>query len=169
MIILVMGVAGSGKTTIGQALGTVYRLPFLDADQFHPPANIAKMKAGSPLNDADRQPWLERLNQELTRREAKGPGAVLACSALKASYREILLHGLDTPTARGPYTVFLKGSEELIDARMKARKDHFMPPTLLASQFATLEAPEASAKVFVIDVGPTPEQIIEDVKKRIGV
>ena len=166
--LIVMGVSGSGKSTIGEALGKFYGLPFLDGDSYHPPENVAKMKTGTPLNDADRKPWLERLNREITERETTGKGAVLACSALKATYRDILLKDLQKPGQRGPFTVCLNGTKDVIGERMKSRKGHFMPPSLLESQLATLEPPQASDTVFVIDVGPTPEQIIESVTKRIG-
>ena len=132
MIVLVMGVAGVGKTTIGAALARELGWRLIDADDYHPPQNVAKMKAGIPLEDADRWPWLARLNQELKQLD----NAVLACSALKATYRERLSQGI--PDFR---TVYLHGSFELISERMKTRKHRYMPAALLKSQFATLEPP----------------------------
>ncbi|WP_367387846.1 gluconokinase [Lewinella sp. LCG006] len=144
-IYIIMGVSGSGKSTIAQALSTRTQLPFFDADDFHPAANIAKMAAGQALNDDDRQPWLETLNALLKQQTQNGEGAILACSALKASYRHTLEKDLDTP----PFLVYLKGSPELIAARMQARTGHFMPPALLASQFAALEEPQDALLVTI--------------------
>lgn len=155
-IYLIMGVSGSGKSTIGQALSARTGLPFFDADDYHPEANVAKMAAGQPLNDDDRQPWLETLAALLQKQVQNGEGAILACSALKASYRNTLEQGLHEK----PLFVFLKGSPELIAARMQARTGHFMPPALLASQFATLEEPQ-DALMVSIDQGV--DQIVHDI------
>jgi gluconokinase len=127
MIVLVMGVAGVGKTTIGEALAHALSARFIDADDYHPPENVAKMKAGIPLEDVDRWPWLSRLNKELKQAEH----AVLACSALKASYRERLSQGIANFT-----TVYLHGSFELIRSRMESRRHRYMPAALLESQCA---------------------------------
>jgi len=148
MIVLVMGVAGVGKTTIGAALARELGWRFLDADDFHPPQNVAKMKAGIPLEDTDRWPWLSRLNKELKQLEH----AVLACSALKAGYRERLSQGLPEFT-----TVYLHGSFELIRGRMESRKHRYMPAALLESQFAALEPP---AGAIAIDVAAAPEACV---------
>jgi gluconokinase len=148
MIVLVMGVAGVGKTTIGEALARELGWRFIDADDYHPPQNVAKMKAGIPLEDADRWPWLARLNKLLREEE----NAVLACSALKAAYRERLSQGIRSFT-----TVHLGAGFELIRARMEARKHRYMPATLLESQFATLEPP---ADAISIDVAATPEACV---------
>jgi len=148
MIVLVMGVAGVGKTTIGTALARELGSRFIDADDYHPPQNVAKMKAGIPLEDADRWPWLARLNKEMKDLET----AVLACSALKASYRERLLQGMPRFTI-----VHLHGNFELISARMKTREHRYMPAALLKSQFATLEPP---ADAFAIDVAATTEACV---------
>lgn len=143
---LLMGVSGSGKSTIGRALSARTNLPFFDADDYHPAANVAKMAAGQPLNDDDRQPWLEILAALLQKQTTNDEGAILACSALKTSYRNTLEQDL----REKPLLVYLKGSPELISARMQARTGHFMPPALLASQFATLEEPQ-DARIVSID------------------
>ena len=149
MIVVVMGVSGSGKTTIGRLLAQRLECEFIDADDFHPASNVAKMAAGVPLEDADRWPWLERLNQELRRREARGDRAVLACSALKQAYRERLAAGL----ARLEL-VYLRASPELLRARLASRTHRYMPASLLESQLATLEPPEHAIEV---DAAQTPE------------
>ena len=142
MIVVLMGVSGAGKTTVGMALAEKSGWPFLDADDFHPEANVAKMAAGTPLADQDRWPWLDRLNAELRQRESRGESAVLACSALKEAYRERLRQGL--AEAR---LVFLDGDFELIRARAETRKHRFMPATLLRSQFESLEPPADALRV----------------------
>lgn len=152
MIVVVMGVTGAGKTTVGRLLATSLGAEFVDADDHHPPENVAKMRAGTPLTDTDRQPWLERLNALLRERAARGASVALACSALKAAYRATLLAGL--PAAR---VVFLRGSREVIAARLAARRGHYMNPALLESQFAALEAPQ---EAIVVDVGDPPAAIV---------
>jgi gluconokinase len=132
---LIMGVAGTGKTTVGRKLAETLNGAFLDADDFHPPENVAKMRAGVPLDDADRVPWLDALAETL-KSPAKSP-VVLACSALKEIYRERLL-----AAAPDLILVFLDGDPSLIRQRMEERADHFMPATLLESQLQTLEVPE---------------------------
>ena len=156
-IYLIMGVSGSGKSTIGQALSARTGLPFFDADDYHPEANVAKMAAGNPLNDDDRQPWLETLAALLQKQVQNDEGAILACSALKASYRNTLEKGLPEK----PLFVFLKGSPELIAARIQARTGHFMPPALLASQFTTLEEPHDA---LVISIDQSIDQIIAEIQ-----
>lgn len=143
-----MGVSGCGKSTIGQMLAARLGYPFLDADEFHPPQNVAKMAAGSPLTDEDRRPWLERLNSELKNNN----NAVLACSALKEVYRSILSGGLTDCRL-----VHLRGEIELIRARLAERKHRYMPASLLESQFATLEAP---AGAINIDVTLPPDECV---------
>ena len=143
-----MGVSGSGKSTVGALLAQRLGVEFLDADEFHPPENVVKMAAGLPLDDADRRPWLERLNAELRKRK----GAVLACSALKESYRKILAHGIDCRFAH------LRGSIELIRSRMQERKHRYMPASLLESQFAALEAP---ARAIEVDIAEAPGHCVE--------
>ncbi len=151
-IIFIMGVSGSGKTTIGQLLAKEKGIPFFDADDFHPIANVEKMKAGNPLNDEDRAPWLDRLN-ELAKEEVQKKGAVITCSALKAKYRERLAKGLTNP----PKWVFLDGKFETILNRINQRAGHYMPASLLQSQFDALELPK---NAFSVDVEQTPEEII---------
>ena len=155
MIVLVMGVAGVGKTTIGAALARALGWRFVDADDFHPPQNVAKMKAGIPLEDADRWPWLSRLNKELKQFE----DAVLACSALKATYRERLSQGIPQFT-----TVYLHGSFELIRGRMESRQHRYMPAALLESQFAALEPP---AGAIAIDVAATEDECVAAILARL--
>jgi carbohydrate kinase (thermoresistant glucokinase family) len=145
-----MGVSGCGKSTVGALLAQRLGADFLDADEFHPPANVAKMASGTPLTDADRLPWLERLNAELGSRIQ----AVLACSALKESYRKVLTAGIDCQV------VHLRGPIELIRARLQRRQHRYMPASLLESQFATLEAP---ASAIEVDIDRSPEDCVEAV------
>jgi len=145
MIVLVMGVSGAGKTTIGELVAQRLGWRFVDADDYHPPENVAKMAAGVALEDADRWPWLDALNRRL-RRESD---AVVACSALKESYRRRLLGGI--ADAR---VVYLHGDKALIAARVAARKHRYMPASLLESQFATLEPPSAA---IAVNVAGAPE------------
>jgi gluconokinase len=149
MIIVAMGVSGSGKTTLGRALARELGAEFLEGDRFHPEANVAKMSRGEPLEDADRWPWLDRLAEELARIRRAGGTAVLACSALKRAYRDRLRRG--APELR---LLFLKGDKALIRERLRARAQHFMPPGLLDSQFASLEEPGPDEAPIVIDVTP---------------
>ncbi|HEX5611156.1 MAG TPA: gluconokinase [Burkholderiales bacterium] len=160
MIVVLMGVSGAGKTTLGNALATSRGCDFLDADDWHPPANVAKMAAGEPLSDDDRSPWLDRLNAELRAREARGQDTVLACSALKEKYREQLTRGL----ARVEL-VFLHGSAELIRERLATRQHHYMPATLLESQFRALEPPQHAIHV---DVALSPEQCVALISASLG-
>ena len=153
MIICIMGVAGSGKSTIGKMVAEKLNLTFLDADDFHPQSNIEKMKKGNPLNDEDRLPWLQILNRELHERN-KGRGAILACSALKNAYRKILEEDLEI------FWVHLDGSLETLIKRMENRKDHFMPVSLLKSQKDTLEA---SDNALVVDIENSPDLIVEKI------
>ena len=155
MIVLVMGVSGVGKTTVGAPLARALGAAFRDAADYHPPQNVAKMKAGTPLDDADRWPWLARLNKEL-----KGVDrAVLACSALKQSYRERLLQGIARHAV-----VYLHGSFELIQDRAARRQHRYMPASLLRSQFTTLEPP---ADAIEIDVAATPEACVAAILARL--
>ncbi|MEW6688766.1 MAG: gluconokinase [Pseudomonadota bacterium] len=149
MIVVVMGVSGSGKTTIGRLLAARLGCEFVEGDDFHPPANIAKMAAGTPLTDEDRWPWLERLNQELRGRK----NAVLACSALKDIYRGRLASGLERVRF-----VHLHGAFDLIQSRLRARKHLYMPASLLESQFAALEPP---SEAIAVDVAETPARCVE--------
>ena len=151
MILVVMGVSGCGKSTVGQALATAVGWPFFDADDFHPPANVAKMAAGLPLEDADRWPWLDRIVDELRAVLARGGHAVLACSALREAYRERLRRAGDVRF------VFLQGDAETIAARLAGRRHKYMPPSLLPSQFATLEPPTDALAVDLRE--PVDEQV----------
>lgn len=154
-VIVVMGVSGSGKTVVGRALAARLGLPFHDADAYHPPANVAKMSRGEALVDADRWPWLDALGDVVTRGLVDGgPGAVVACSALARRYRDRM--GLDRPGVR---LVFLDGTRELIRARIEARRDHFMPASLLDSQMAALERPAPDERALVVSIEDPPEAI----------
>ena len=151
MIILVMGVTGSGKTTVGKALAESVHWQFADADDFHSPANIAKMRAGIPLDDADRVPWLAALRMQIDNWLRAGTNAVLACSALKHAYREQLVASSEVRV------VYLRGSRELIAKRLKERHGHYMDPNLLPSQFATLEEPRDA---LAVDVDASVDEIV---------
>ena len=161
MIIILMGVSGSGKTTIGAQLAQALGWPFYDGDQFHPPANIAKMQRGMPLTDADRWPWLHALRAHIETCIQQGGSAVLACSALKQAYREYLV--IDETEVK---LVYLKGDYDRIHERLAQRHGHFMPPGLLASQFAALEEPEQGV---VVDIGHPPETIVTLIRAHLGV
>lgn len=155
----VMGICGSGKSTIAHALGQTLGIQVLDADDFHPPSNVEKMRAGTPLTDEDRAPWLERLNQELHARLERGESVALACSALKQRYRDVLQRGLPAY-----YWIYLKGSRELIMERMALRIDHFMPAGLVDSQLDTLEEPRDA---IVVDVARSSDEIVQSVIGRL--
>ena len=159
-VIYIMGVAGSGKTTTGIKLSEATAIPFFDADDFHPPANKEKMKAGKPLNDEDRKGWLSTIN-ELAKENSQKSGAIIACSALKEKYRNQLSAGIKSTV----HWIILQGSFSLIQQRMKARKDHFMPAGLLQSQFDTLETPEYAV---VIDINNDPDEIVADIIKKLS-
>lgn len=154
-LVLIMGVSGAGKSTIGTLLAARLGVPFADADAFHPPANVAKMSSGQPLTDEDRWPWLDAIGAWLDARAAAGQGGVATCSALKHSYRDRLLD--PRPAVR---LLHLSGDPGLIGARQAARPGHFMPPSLMASQVATLEPPEASERAIILSVAPPPEAIV---------
>ncbi len=154
---IVMGVSGCGKTTVGRLLAQRLHWDFLDADDYHSPENIAKMKAGIPLTDSDRLPWLATLNELLLAALKQGRHPVLACSALKESYRLSLRQGID-----GLQLVYLKGSYDLIWSRIAQRQGHYMKPDMLRSQFETLEEP---ADALVVDIRLTPEEIVEQILK----
>lgn len=158
-LFIVMGVSGSGKTTVAMALADAFDGVYLDADDFHPPANKKKMSSGIPLDDADRWPWLKILNRELARhaREHSGNPLFLACSALKRSYREYLAQGLS-----GLRFVYLKGSRELIAERMGRRAGHFMPASLIDSQFAALEEPD---EAIVLDIERTVSEMVDGFRR----
>ncbi len=150
-VFVVMGVSGCGKSTIGKLLAKTFDIPFFDGDDYHPTANVQKMAAGIPLDDTDRKGWLQQLN--ILAIQHKNTGAVIACSALKASYRDILQAQLYAQM----HFVYLKGSYDEIWARLKQRTNHFMPPNLLKSQFDTLEEP---TDAFTVGITHPPEKII---------
>lgn len=160
MFVVLMGVAGSGKTTIGRRLAAELGWKFYDADDFHSPASIAKMSRGLPLDDADRLPWLQALQALVRSSLEQGESAVLACSALKANYRSHLL--IDGRVE----LVYLKGSFDLIQKRLANRRGHFMSAAMLESQFATLQEPEQETHV---DISNTPGEIARAIRVRLGV
>ncbi|WP_430966243.1 gluconokinase [Spongiimicrobium sp. 2-473A-2-J] len=157
-IFFVMGVSGCGKSTIGKLLAKTLSIPFYDGDDYHPETNIAKMSAGEPLNDQDRAGWLRTLNR--LARENAATGAVIACSALKVSYRDLLKEGMETQTK----WVYLEGSFAEILARHRNRKDHFMPTDLLQSQFDILEPPTDAPG---ISISKSPQEIVSEVLARV--
>jgi gluconokinase len=160
-IYIVMGVSGSGKSTIGRLLANHLNCPFYDGDDYHPPENVAKMAAGIPLTDQDRAPWLDCLNSLIRRQAEAGKTAVLACSALKKSYRDRLRQGnVNTQF------ICLNGSFDLIWQRMKRREDHYMKPDMLQSQFDTLQPP-APTEAHIISIDKSVEKIIQDILQKI--
>ncbi len=163
MIAVLMGVSGCGKTKVGKALAADLGWPFFDGDDFHPEANVAKMAAGTPLTDADRGPWLDRLAAEMAAVLARGGDAVLACSALKQVYRDRIASHARSP---GDFRfVYLKGDYDAIAPRVTERTHRYMPAALLASQFATLEEPKDA---IVIDVAtPIPDKIAQ-IRAQLG-
>jgi gluconokinase len=159
LIVLLMGVSGAGKTTVGQRLSQELGWAFADADDFHPVANVEKMTRGTPLTDEDRAPWLAGLRELIVRWIAEGQSGVLACSALKQVYRDELTLGLEVKV------VYLKGSPELLRERMGARHGHYMKAGMLESQFAALEEPKDA---ITVDVSGTVEEVAGEVRKRLG-
>ena len=161
--LVIMGVSGSGKSTIGQALAARLGWRFEDGDSFHPPGNVAKMSAGHPLTDEDRWPWLRAIADEIDRVCAAGGRLVIACSALRRDYREILVHGRNDVRI-----VYLNGTQPLVASRLGERKGHFMPPGLLASQFATLEPPDADEHAVGVSIDAPVEKIVDDILEQLG-
>jgi gluconokinase len=160
--LVVMGVSGSGKSTIAEHLAARLGWRYVDGDLFHPPANVAKMSAGHPLTDEDRWPWLRTIAAEIDRLAAAGTRAVVACSALKRAYRDILVHGRDDVRI-----VFLDGTKDLIAKRLAARKGHFMPPGLLDSQFKTLEPPQPSEQPITVSIDASVDGIVNDIVRQL--
>lgn len=163
MIVLIMGVSGSGKTTVGERLAKQLGCSFAEGDAFHPPQNVAKMQSGTPLDDADREPWLRSIAEQVDAAIAAKVPLVVACSALKVCYRQILIGN-----RQNIHLVYLEGTPALIRQRMEARA-HFMPPALLKSQFAILEEPGEAERAIRIDVRQEPEAcarlVIEELKR----
>ena len=158
MIVIVAGVSGSGKTTVGAMLAGRLGWPFADADDFHPPANVAKMQAGIPLTDADREPWLRAIAAWMDERIARGEDAVIACSALKRSYRDQLLDG--RPAAR---MVFLAPDREVLARRLAARHGHFFPEQLLGTQLDALEPPGPDERVLTVVPSDDPDATVSSI------
>jgi gluconokinase len=152
---IVMGVSGCGKTSVGEALAKELGWDFYDADDFHPPENVAKMASGTPLNDSDRAPWLATLHDLISSSLMENRSGVLACSALKESYRRQLMESND-----GVLLIYLKGSYELIWSRMEARTEHYMKPHMLKSQFETLEEP---TDALTVDISASVDEIVQEI------
>lgn len=161
MVVVLMGVSGAGKTTVGTRLAEALGWDFADADDFHPEANVRKMERGEPLTDADRGPWLRALRDFIEDRLAAGAPAVVTCSALKASYRDVLLKGLDDADL-----VYLRGSYERIRRRLEARTDHFFDAELLESQFEALEAPGPD-EALIVDVDAPPDALVRTIRREL--
>lgn len=162
-MVVIMGVAGSGKTTVGTLLSRHTGWAFVDADTLHPPENVAKMRAGIPLTDADRWPWLERVAAWIRERRATGADGIVACSALKRAYRDFLRRA--DPKL---YLVYLRGERTLIDARLGSRTHHFFPQSLVSSQFADLEEPQPDEHPITIYIGQPMPRIIEEILVALG-
>ncbi|MDG3582336.1 gluconokinase [Galbibacter pacificus] len=158
--IIIMGVSGSGKTTIGELLSSKTNIPFADGDSFHPQKNIDKMVAGHPLNDQDRLGWLQEINKFCTKNIKQGKSCIVACSALKQSYRAILQNGIKEQMV----FVYLLGTFELIQERLGKRKSHFMPASLLKSQFEALQPPKDA---ITMDIDNTPTAIVEKIVEQL--
>jgi gluconokinase len=161
VIIIIFGVSGAGKTTVGKLLARELGWRFIEADDFHPAANIERMRSGRPLTDEDRWSWLERLRDQIRQSLAAGENAVLACSALKRAYRDRLQASEDVQF------VFLRGDYALVEKQLRSRRGHFMSSELLHSQFDDLEEPEPDEHVLAIGLGHTPEEIVDTIKAKL--
>ena len=158
MIAVLMGVSGSGKTTVAALLAAALSCQFREGDDLHPRENVEKMRGGTPLTDADRMPWLRKIAEEIDGWRARGESGVLTCSALKRSYRDLIIGD-----RHDVVLVYLKGSRDLIHRRMMARHEHFMPVALLDSQLATLEEPTPDEHPIIVDVGGKPAEIAHQI------
>ena len=161
MIVIIFGVSGAGKTTVGKLLARELGWRFIEADDFHPAANIEKMRNGHPLTDEDRWPWLDCLRKQIERSLAAGENAVLACSALKRAYRDRLRVSDEVKF------VFLRGDYALVEKQLRSRRGHFMNAALLLSQFDDLEEPQADEHALTIELGRTPEEIVNEIKAKL--
>jgi gluconokinase len=162
VIVIIFGVSGAGKTTVGKLLARELGWRFVEADDFHPAANIEKMRSGQPLTDEDRWPWLEQLRQQIERSLSAGENAVLACSALKRVYRDRLRSSDEVKF------VFLRGDYALVEKQLRRRHGHFMDANLLQSQFDDLEEPQPDENVLTIELGRTPAKIVEKIKTKLN-
>jgi gluconokinase len=162
-VIVLMGVAGCGKSTAGAGLSKALGWPFRDADSFHPPANVEKMRRGLPLDDADRAPWLAAIAAWIDERREQGAPGIVSCSALKRGYRERIVG--TRPDVR---LVYLRGDRQVIGRRLAARKGHFMPASLLDSQLAVLEEPGEDERPVVVDVAMPPRRVVAAILERLG-
>ena len=162
MILIIFGVSGAGKTTVGKLLARELGWSFIEADDFHPAANIEKMRSGHPLTDKDRWPWLEQLRQQIERSFSAGENAVLACSTLKRAYRDRLRVSDEVKF------VFLSGDYALVEKQLRSRHGHFMNADLLQSQVNDLEKPEPHENVLTIELGRTPEEIVERIEAKLN-
>ena len=163
LIVVLMGVSGSGKSTVAALLAAALGCKFQEGDNLHPRENVEKMRSGTPLTDADRLPWLRKIAEEIDGWRTRGECGVLTCSALKRSYRDIIIG-----TRHDVVLVYLKGSRDLIHRRMAARHEHFMPVALLDSQFATLEEPTPDEHPIIVDVGGKPADILHEIVRQLS-
>ena len=163
LVIVLMGVSGCGKSTVGVELSRRLGWPFRDADSFHPPGNIAKMSSGAPLTDEDRMPWLAAIADWIDERCDRGEPGIVSCSALKRAYRQRIIGA-----RRRVRLVYLKGDRALIGRRLEARRHHFMPASLLESQFATLEEPRAGERPVIVSAAMSPRRVVATILERLG-
>jgi gluconokinase len=161
VIVIIFGVSGAGKTTVGKLLARELGWRFVEADDFHPAANVEKMRSGHSLTDADRWPWLERLRQQIERSLGTEENVVLACSALKRAYRDRLRVSDEVKF------VFLRGDYALVEKQLRSRHGHFMDANLLQSQFDDLEEPQPDDNVLTIELGRTPEKIVNQIEAKL--